>query len=78
MKKDITVYTKWSCVHCLRMKDWLKEHHIDYKETDVTEISDPNLLETIKGVPHTIIKNEDGTEHVVTGFNVKTLSGMIL
>lgn len=71
MKRDITVYSKSSCVHCRSMKEWLKENQIEYTETDVSDISDSTLLREIKGVPYTIIKQRDGTENVVIGFNKK-------
>lgn len=78
MKQAITVYSKSSCVHCRRMKEWLKDNQIEYTEMDVADISDPTLLQEINGVPYTIIKHEDGTENVVIGFNVKKLSELLL
>ena len=35
MAKDVTVYSTTSCPWCYRVKDWLKEHGIKFRDVDV-------------------------------------------
>ncbi|MBU5355086.1 hypothetical protein KQI74_22635 [Paenibacillus barcinonensis] len=75
--KIITVYTMPNCVYCTRIKEWLMENQIKYKEVGSNEIVDTDLIDTIQGFPFTIVKEENGDEHTVLGFNIDMLQKLI-
>lgn len=78
MRKEVIVYTKLSCVHCQRMKVWMNDNKIEFIEMDLSDINNSSLLQKIEGVPYTVVKQEDGTENIVLGFNQNALRELLL
>ncbi|MCU0667218.1 MAG: glutaredoxin family protein [Patescibacteria group bacterium] len=82
MAKTITVYSTASCPFCIRLKMYLDEHKFPYTEKRV-DLDQNAALEMYnksqqRGVPFTIITDDDGTEHGVLGFDVPLLQKELL
>lgn len=72
----VTVYSTQTCPWCFKLKDWLKEHKIAFKDINVAE-DEKAAQKMIKksgqmGVPVTEI---DGK--IVIGFDVTTLKKLL-
>lgn len=77
MKTEVLVYTKATCIYCQKIKQWLEENGISFKEIDLLDVEDSDLLNNIQGVPYTVLKKE-GKEEVIIGFNQNTLRELLL
>lgn len=78
----ITVYSTMTCPYCFKLKDWLKEHNIEFE--DVLVDKDPHAAQKMvqlsgqMGVPFTTIENEESKEiQGVLGFNVPVLTQIL-
>lgn len=82
MKQDIKVYTSPSCIHCQKLKEWLKENSIEYTEKSIDKNPKYQLdLLNFKalGLPFTIIKTIEKDKLVkILGFNEKKLTKALL
>ena len=73
---DVKVYTTSTCPWCVKVKDFLKEHKIKYKEINVAEDYEAGMQMVEKtgqqGVPVTEIDDQ-----FVIGFNVPELKKLL-
>jgi len=74
----VTVYSTPTCPWCIKVKEWLKDHHVDFKDIDVSSDRDSAQamidLTGQMGVPVTSIKaSDDGEEVHIIGFDDKAL-----
>ena len=73
MAKDITIYSTATCGFCKMLKSYLNDKGISYnvKMADEDESIARELYEKSGqlGVPFTIIKDENGKEEAVLGFD---------
>lgn len=73
---EVKVYTAPGCPYCFALKEFLKEHNIDFTEIDVSQ--DENALNYIVekthqyGVPVVEIDNE-----IIIGFDKETISRIL-
>ncbi len=73
MSKSVTIYSTATCGYCKALKSYLTDKHVEYveKHADEDQAVAKELYEKSNqlGVPFTIIKNEDGEEVSVLGFD---------
>lgn len=69
---NITVYSTPTCPWCQKLKSWLKEKNVDFKDVNVAE--DQDAMKTLveksgqMGVPQTEINGK-----IIVGFDEETL-----
>jgi glutaredoxin-like YruB-family protein len=72
----ITVYSTSGCQWCRRLKEWLREHKIEFEDIDVgTDIKAARKMieeSSQTGVPVTKIDNE-----IVVGFDINKLKKLL-
>jgi glutaredoxin len=84
MKKDnqITVYSTAACGYCHMLKSWLDENELKYTEKQVDKDYDFAREMMLKsgqmGVPFTVIKDKEGNEQKILGFDVQRLKSALL
>ena len=73
---NTTIYTTPSCVYCKMVKEFFKEHNIDYKEKDVAKetLAREEMFKISQqmGVP---VIDIDG--HIIVGFDKERLSELL-
>jgi glutaredoxin-like YruB-family protein len=73
---DLKIYTQPSCGYCRELKDYLKEHNIDYEDRDITK--DRSALDElvnkykVRATPLIVYH-----EKTLVGFNPDELQKMI-
>lgn len=82
--KHVIVYSTPTCAFCKTEKQWLDSKGVKYDAVDITEVPDgEKLVEKFsgqKGVPVTVIWNEEGEDkdntidQVIVGFQRDKLS----
>ncbi|MGG0026831.1 glutaredoxin domain-containing protein [Bacillus safensis subsp. osmophilus] len=81
MNPKVVIYTAEGCSFCIKQKEWLDNHSIEYKEKKVEfEKNRQELLEKkVLGVPYTVIKIEDEPNEItVAGFKLNKLECLLL
>jgi len=75
--KDIKVYTTSTCPYCKMVKEFLKDHDLDFKEVDVSEnqTEAERMVEKTgqMGVPVTEISMDNNREKFIVGFDENAL-----
>lgn len=68
----VTIYTTPTCPWCKKTKEFFDDHDVEYDEKDVAGDQDAakEMVEKSgqRGVPVTVIDDEDDEEAVVVGF----------
>ncbi len=76
MAKNVTVYSTPTCPFCIRVKQFLKDNNIEFRDIDVT--SDDAMIEEMvtksgqMGVPVIDIEGE-----IVVGFDKDKIAGLL-
>jgi len=76
MAKQILVYSTSTCPHCIKLKDFLTQNNIEFKNIDVA--SNPELAQEMfrksgqMGVPVTAIDNE-----IIVGFDKEKIQTLL-
>lgn len=82
MARTITVYTTSTCPYCIMVKAWLTDKKFPFIEKKVDTDRDAAQEMVLKsgqmGVPFTVIKDEDGNEEGVLGFDQPRLKQVLL
>lgn len=69
----VTIYTTRTCPFCKMEKEYLDSKNIKYEEILVDERPDEAqkmiAMSGQLGVPFTVIKNDDGTDEKILGFD---------
>lgn len=77
---EVTVYSTPSCPYCVKIKEWLEQENIDYKEHNVAEDKEKakEMVQKTgqRGVPQTIIQTEDD-EKAVIGFQPEQIKEQV-
>lgn len=78
----ITIYSTTTCSYCHALKAWLDKQNIsyDYKLTDEDDAAMDEFMSVNDGalsVPLTLIKNDDGSEVKILGFDKAKLSSAL-
>lgn len=78
----VKVYTTNTCYYCTKLKDYLKQNNIEFKEIDVSKDAEEarKLVETTHeyGVPQTFIKkNKKDNGAWVIGFDRKKIDKIL-
>ncbi len=73
------IYTTTTCPYCKMLKDYLKEHNVEYEEKLVDQDAEARdeMMEKTEGylgVPYTIITKEDGNTLSVLGFDKRKIN----
>lgn len=81
MPKSITVYSRKTCAPCAMLKRWLNVKGYNYSEISVDDqpdkMDDVVRLSGYAMVPCTVVALTDGTEKVVPGYNLNSLSAIL-
>jgi glutaredoxin-like YruB-family protein len=76
VEKKVRVYTTPSCPYCVLVKEFLREHNIDFEEVDVSQDRKAAMEMVTKsgqmGVPVIEVDNE-----IIIGFNVEKLKQVL-
>ena len=76
--KNIKIYTTSTCPYCKMEKEYLGSKGVKYENIEVDHDTDAaqEMLEKSgqMGVPFTVIRNEDGTETTILGFDKEKLN----
>lgn len=74
---QVDIYTTPTCPYCKQTKTFFKENDVDYEEHDVAENNEAaqTMIEKSgqRGVPVTIVQDEEGEEDIIVGFNKEKL-----
>lgn len=75
---QVIVYSTPTCPWCVKVKEWLKEHNVEFTDIDVSadrEAAQAMIDKTGQmGVPVTFIKESNDAEEVlIIGFDNKAL-----
>lgn len=66
---EVTVYTTPSCPYCVKIKEWLEQEEIEYREHNVAENKEKakEMIQKTgqRGVPQTLIKTEENEEAII-------------
>jgi len=65
MKYDITVYSSDGCQYCVRLKEWLEENNITFKD-----INEEHILKEFKefnssAIPFTLLVADNKVERII-------------
>jgi glutaredoxin-like YruB-family protein len=72
----VKVYTNSSCPHCIRVKKFLKEHNIKFKEINIS--AHPQAAKELKGITgQTGVPVVLTGSHKIIGFNESKLRGIL-
>lgn len=81
MVKNIKVYTRTTCAPCKMLKSYLTFKGLDYSEVNVDEsqsaMEEAYKLTGVSMVPVTVVENEDGSEEVISGYNLSKLASLV-
>ena len=77
----ITIYTTRTCPFCKMEKEYLDSKGVKYEnfyvDQDIQKAKDMMGLSGQTGVPFTIIKNGDGSEEKILGFDKERLNAIL-
>lgn len=81
MPKSVTVYSTQTCGYCKAAKEWFDEKSVAYEDIDVGTNKE-KAQEMIEksgqmGVPVFAIKDENGQEEILIGFDRNRLSATL-
>jgi len=76
MKNKIIIYSTPTCPYCYKVKDWLKEHNLDFEDINVAENHEAakDMIEKSgqRGVPVIDINGK-----IVIGFDIDKLKELL-
>lgn len=81
MTKKITVFTRTTCAPCQALKYYLSKKGLNYDEVNVDLT--PSAMDTVMElsgyamVPCTIVDSVDGSQNIIAGFNLGSLSSAL-
>ncbi|MBN2368505.1 glutaredoxin family protein [Candidatus Woesearchaeota archaeon] len=77
MTKEVIVYSTPACPYCRKIKEWLHEHNIAFREINVAE--DPDAAKKMieesgqAGVPVLKIVENNQIKKMVVGYDIEAL-----
>lgn len=81
MSVDITVFTRTNCPYCELMKKFLTLKSVTYKtvniENDAAAYEQVMKLTGRAIAPTTLFTRQDGTQEVVTGYNLGRIASLL-
>lgn len=81
MPKNITVFTTNTCAYCGMVKKWLKNKGFNFNEVNLNDNPEQQAEATrVSGqmsVPITLVTNQDDSQSVVVGFNLRSLAAAV-
>lgn len=81
MVKNITVFTRTTCAPCKMLKSYLTYKGVNFSEVNVDEdregMDKAYRLSGVAMVPVTLIEKDDGTQEIISGYNLGSLSKLV-
>jgi glutaredoxin 3 len=77
MSKEVIVYTTPTCPYCHKIKDWLNQHKVSFKEINLSEDYDAaqKMIEESNqvGVPVVKISENNKIKKIIVGYDTDQL-----
>lgn len=76
--KKVIVYSTPACPWCVRAKDWLKEHKIEFKEIDLSLAENRQIaIELIQKTGSSGVPQIQVDTNIIIGFDAEKLKALL-
>jgi len=73
---EVIVYSSPACGYCVQLKDWLKEHNIQFKEIDLSQ-SQEAIDEFVKKTGQMAVPAIEIDDEIIVGFDVAKIKAKL-